>query len=744
MITFFLIIFQILFAAPTAVSAAGIFQDCGVGGSLGSSLSGAADAISFGLIGNANPTSYKCVDNLHCAEVQKFGIAIGSSPILEKACLPHTNFSPCGSAGNCAIKKGGNENCATVNSLTDSKKFGPACLNISDLPSKSGSADGCTTNADCTVGTGTRQCVRVTRYDVLKNDLANTTGEFVSAKRCIDVEKLPASVLDPNAASCGTNGNCSSDKTCVQNAYEPSGLSSYVCYNKALVSTDACPAVAGPCTINGAPGVCMNTLTSIGAIAKRCIDPIYMVGGANAPSTQICKSDSDCKAQAGAKFCLANPVTKKNQCFSQQTIFTDMSQLPKEICAGGKPCPCALPGTKACDPSGKESICVQYVDQPTKAVCINFVGNGEALSSGLTQAAEKPDYIKAEIAAQTYKQYAPKLQIDIPNLNFIQEISAQDGPGGTKFFSIPYLATYIEAVYKYAIGLGVIIAIVVLMYAGIRWMTSFGNTKAIETAKTSVYSSALGLFLLFSAYTVLYVINPDLPKLKALHILAPKQEAFWAPEDGNSDGSDGITVPGAAVNIVPGQLPKYVQCDSQWRDAPYQNKSGDMQCTSKHNVPDGSLSTDTVCKSGCGITALANVLAYNGVQVTPKEVAIASASVGAHESCAGTNAQILCNNIGKKFPGISCKSLPGDNVASLSKIIREGKPVIFSCHSCVGLKKDGSEKTYKSHFMIFTGISADGSMLDVFDVGSTNGMVKLPATEITHAKMGNVYTIEKQ
>lgn len=515
MLSIFLAILQILFNSPQPVHAAALFQDCGVGGSL---LSSGKAALNILPGVNLDAQSYACNTDLNCADVKSFGMSIGSPNPLDKACLPHKEFAGCGAAGNCTKKTDGNTICSTVVSLSDSKKYDLACLSQLDTPFDDKPADGCSKNEDCTVGTGNRQCVRVIVWDYTGKD------SFVAAKRCVDIEKLPAKVLDADKGSCGSNAQCSNTQSCVQNTFEPSALQSYVCYGKQYVSTDTCATVADKCTINGKDGVCMNVLES-GKKIKRCIDPIYIPNGPNAPSTQLCKKDADCKSQAGAKYCLINPITQKSQCFSQQNIFTDMSQLPKQLCSG-KDCTCSLPGTKGCDPTGKESICAPYVDQPAISVCINFAGDGAALGTGAGTPTETPSHLKPDVAEQKFEAYAPKLEIDIPNLNFVSKVSAVDGPNGTKIFSIPYLASYINAAYKYAIGLGVLIAIIMMMYAGMRWMTAFGNTKAIDSAKTSVRNAALGLFLLTAAYSVLYIINPDLPKLQALQILAPKQEVF--------------------------------------------------------------------------------------------------------------------------------------------------------------------------------------------------------------------------
>lgn len=248
------------------------------------------------------------------------------------------------------------------------------------------------------------------------------------------------------------------------------------------------------------------------------------------PSSQLCATDADCKTAAGFPFCLKNPVTKKNQCFSQQSIYTDMSKLPQHIC-GGKPCPCALEGKTNCEPNAQDSICASYAEKPSIAVCINHT----SVSTGTGPVAIPTE---PETSAQAAPQYAPAIQIDIPGLTFEEKITAEASDEGGQDLTVPYLATYINAVYKYAIGLGVLIAIITVMFAGFRWMTSFGNAKAISDAKQMVTNAVLGLALLFGSYSVLYIVNPNLVELKSLTIFSPDAIQFSPLEEAESHASD--------------------------------------------------------------------------------------------------------------------------------------------------------------------------------------------------------------
>lgn len=486
--------------------------------------------VTAGLLESCSPKP--CWGDLHCPGFQMFGQSLKK----EQICLPEKTYTPCGASGDCSTSPKGRV-CVVGNTVDKTTQTVAFCLKETRFPpGDKGDAifDKCLSSKNCGKN---EQCVRITRWDKEFGGLS----EFVQNNNCVPINELPASlVLQDTTGSCGQNQECGVDETCIENtyvdieakkAYIPlSGIMTFkspVCY-KTKYLNGACPEYGKSCVVpnGGTNGYCMYALEA-GKSALKCVDATYLPNGPKSPSNYACTSDSQCTgAAAEYKYCLTNPVTKQGQCFAQKNIYTDMSKLSAQVCLDGKPCACPLVGKEGCESTGKESICAAYTYKGT-AVCIDYTGGGAALSSGKGEASTEPSHLpKPDVAQQTYEMYAPKLQIDIPNLTFTDKITAEDGPGGIKRFSIPYLAAYIQAIYKYAIGLGVLIAVVMLMYAGFRWMSSFGNTKAVSEAKTMVGNSMLGLLLVFSAYTILYVINPELPKFKALNILAPEQEVF--------------------------------------------------------------------------------------------------------------------------------------------------------------------------------------------------------------------------
>lgn len=101
---------------------------------------------------------------------------------------------------------------------------------------------------------------------------------------------------------------------------------------------------------------------------------------------------------------------------------------------------------------------------------------------------------------------------------------------------IPWISEYFFSVYTYLLGIAAIIAVVILMAAGLLWIVSGGDATKVGKAKTMITGSITGLLLLVSITTLLTYINPDLIKLGSVSInnidrLEPGNEA---PEGGTT------------------------------------------------------------------------------------------------------------------------------------------------------------------------------------------------------------------
>ncbi len=112
----------------------------------------------------------------------------------------------------------------------------------------------------------------------------------------------------------------------------------------------------------------------------------------------------------------------------------------------------------------------------------------------------------------------PELGVKIPGLDFSNIRQVENGS-----LLIPFLAQYISAGYRYLIGVGVIAAIIMVMYGGFRYMvgSAMGDVKR---GKKIILDAVLGLVLILSAYLILQTVNPATLNLDAVRVPLVGQE----------------------------------------------------------------------------------------------------------------------------------------------------------------------------------------------------------------------------
>jgi hypothetical protein len=88
------------------------------------------------------------------------------------------------------------------------------------------------------------------------------------------------------------------------------------------------------------------------------------------------------------------------------------------------------------------------------------------------------------------------------------------------------IGSYIALLYNYLVGTAVILAIVMSMYGGFRWVTAAGSPEKITQAKQTIVASIIGLVIALFSYTILNTINPALVRLEMPPIKRIRSVAF--------------------------------------------------------------------------------------------------------------------------------------------------------------------------------------------------------------------------
>ena len=76
------------------------------------------------------------------------------------------------------------------------------------------------------------------------------------------------------------------------------------------------------------------------------------------------------------------------------------------------------------------------------------------------------------------------------------------------------MGDYVATVYNYVLGIASIMAVVIIIIAGIQWIVSAGNSETISSAKKRISGALIGLVLAYGSYLILNTINPNLVKLR--------------------------------------------------------------------------------------------------------------------------------------------------------------------------------------------------------------------------------------
>jgi len=90
------------------------------------------------------------------------------------------------------------------------------------------------------------------------------------------------------------------------------------------------------------------------------------------------------------------------------------------------------------------------------------------------------------------------------------EIEYPDTPGSPGLTSKSSISDYVKYIFNFAIWISMFLALGILTYSGVQYLTSAGNVEKIRDAKEQITSALLGLLILLGSYLILVSINPQL------------------------------------------------------------------------------------------------------------------------------------------------------------------------------------------------------------------------------------------
>ena len=366
---------------------------------------------------------------------------------------------------------------------------------------------------------------------------------------------------DTNPDACASDKDCPKDKPLCS-------LAEFKCTAGAPCATslDCNPTEFCDNTISQ----CLPQLPS----GKPCDDADQCISGECANNQCACAQNADCEKNqfcdvtknncvnkvAAGETCPADPKNCISGVCEEKTIVPQPAQQTC-VCTQNDHCPadkyCAagasldaglclgkLDEGAACSATNGDAVCKSgkcAVQLPEMAGTCTAPPIAPAATTTTTPA-PPPEPVK-------YTTIAPKINVPIPGLAEFQteEITAGDT------VSIPWLAQYIVAVYKYMITIGAAIAVIMLMVGGLQYMIGGAYAEAASGAKKMMLGAVGGLVVLLSANLILQMINPKLVNLQSLSLKTVEQSNM---EDVAMElyGSFDLNASGATVGpILPGK-----------------------------------------------------------------------------------------------------------------------------------------------------------------------------------------------
>ena len=119
----------------------------------------------------------------------------------------------------------------------------------------------------------------------------------------------------------------------------------------------------------------------------------------------------------------------------------------------------------------------------------------------------------------------PNLNVDIPGLEFTPT-EREKGK-----LVVNFVNEYFSGVFNFAIGFLALMSVLILAFAGVRWVTAAGDAAKIGEAKKMISGTVLGLLIAIGSFTLLALIDERLIDPDALEIAEILPEGYEFDDD---------------------------------------------------------------------------------------------------------------------------------------------------------------------------------------------------------------------
>jgi len=122
-------------------------------------------------------------------------------------------------------------------------------------------------------------------------------------------------------------------------------------------------------------------------------------------------------------------------------------------------------------------------------------------------------------------------------------LGPKEGQGGCMEIELPYIprcgatpASYLSGLYRLALVLGVLAALIMIVIAGITYATSGDNASKQKEARGQIKDAIIGLVILFASVLILNTVNPALVSMSLPNIQPPSTPAPTSTSTSSDSG----------------------------------------------------------------------------------------------------------------------------------------------------------------------------------------------------------------
>ena len=151
--------------------------------------------------------------------------------------------------------------------------------------------------------------------------------------------------------------------------------------------------------------------------------------------------------------------------------------------------------------------------------------------------------------AQPFQPIVPELGVPIPGLEFTP--ATQQGTNVV----VPYFSQYINAGYHYMVGVILIVAIIMVVWGGFRYLLGSADISNISRAKEIIRDAIVGMLLVIGAFVILNTVNPATTDLRSLELSSVQRDEIELSLLANTEDNADPETPWSSEGSVSAGLP---------------------------------------------------------------------------------------------------------------------------------------------------------------------------------------------